>query len=260
MAFPKTVSMKVSVLCAGLFAALGLAQEEAAPVELVVDPNFVPTPEKPFNIHIDSVIKFKEDGLDIGDIYNGETIELLYNMTSFEPELLTVVGVGGELIDPVSGYVAANITAAKIGPVEIPNNTPTAFSQKVGIQLSPGAYVLSPAVYVRYDDQFMMLTAATKLVNIKDAKVSLFNPKLIFAELVLGSTVAFVLYSIFQAYGAHYLAGVIPNSMLPADKKAAKKAAKVSSSAASESSASDVEQWLPDTHKRISKRSNRKKA
>lgn len=248
--------MKIS-FCAGLLAILCAVHAS----EPVVDPDFVPTPEKPFNIQIESSIKFKEHDLSMDDIFNGETIELAYNLTSFEPELLTVVGVGGELIDPISGVVAANITAAKIGPIEIANNQPTSFTQKVGIQLAPGSYVLSPAVYVTYDEQFMMLTTSTKLINIKDTKISFFNPKLIFAELILGSTVLFVLYSIFQSYGNHYLAGVLPPSLLPNDKKTSKKASsKATSSAVSESSASDIEQWLPDTHKKISKRNSRKKA
>lgn len=247
--------MKFAAICAGLIAVLGCAH---ATEDLVVDPNFVPTQEKPFNILIDSIIKFKEDELSIDDIFNGETIEISYNLTSFEPELLTVVGVGGELIDPVSGFVAANITSAKIGPIEIANNQPTVFGQKVGIQLTPGAYVLAPAIYVTYDDQFMMLTTSTKLVNIKDTKISMFNPKLIFAELVLGASLSFVIYSIFQSYGAHYLNGVLPASLLPADKKKTSK--KTTSGAVSESSASDIEQWLPDTHKKISKRSSKKRA
>ncbi|ODQ44829.1 hypothetical protein PICMEDRAFT_26884, partial [Pichia membranifaciens NRRL Y-2026] len=171
------------------------------------DPNFVPSPEKPFNFLIDYEISFKEDkeaGV-IGDLYNGETIELAYNFRSLEPSEVSIVGVGGELLDPVTGISLANITASQIGPIAVENNQLVNFTQRVGINMEPRKYLLVPAIYIVYQDQFMLLGSTNKLVNIVDPKISLFNPQLLVAELILGATVAGIVYLAYNAFAGKYL-------------------------------------------------------
>lgn len=251
--------MKLSTVCASVavFAAAVLGQdaEPAAAANVVVDPNFVPTPEKPFNIAIESVLQFKEHDGQIEDLFNGETVELLYNVTSFEPELLTVLGVGGELLDPVSGEIAANITAAKIGPIEIANNSPSLFTQKIGINLTPGAYILSPAIYVVYDEQFMQLGTQTKLVNVTEAHISIFNPQLIIAEVILAATVLAIAYGVYVNFGDQFL----PASLVMKKKSKKPSAKKSDSEGETSASASDIADWLPESHK-ATKRKSKKRA
>lgn len=240
------------------------AVEEASPeaAEIVTDPNFVPSPEKPFNFLIDYEISFKEDkeaGV-IGDLYNGETIELAYNFRSLEPSEVSIVGVGGELLDPVTGISLANITASQIGPIAVENNQLVNFTQRVGINMEPRKYLLVPAIYIVYQDQFMLLGSTNKLVNIVDPKISLFNPQLLVAELILGATVAGIVYLAYNAFAGKYLAGVLPESLLPVDKKK-KRASKGASGDVKEqttASKADYESWLPDSHKNLTKKSKKK--
>lgn len=252
----------VLALAASVFAADDVEESNPEAAEIVTDPNFVPTPERPFNFLIDYEISFKEDKTSgaIDDFYNGETVELFYHFKSLEPSEVSIVGVGGELLDPVTGLSLANITASQLGPISVENNKMVNFTQRVGINMAPRKYLLVPAVYVIYEDQFMLLGSKNKLINIVDPKISIFNPQLLFAELVLGATVAGVLYLLYNAFAAKYLAGILPESLLPVEKKK-KKSAKPSTSDSkgkSTSSKADYESWLPDSHKNLAKKSKKK--
>ncbi|GMM29879.1 Irc22 protein [Martiniozyma asiatica (nom. inval.)] len=252
-------SVLTSIIALAGFALAEETVEDADIVEIVTDPNFVPTQEKPFNFLIDYEIAFKEhDGI-IDDFYDGETVELQYNFRSLEAETVHIIGVGGELLDPVTGVVAANITASEIGPLEVANNQTVLFNQKVGINLAATKYVLAPAIYIQYDGKFMMLGSKNKLITVSDPKISLFNPQLIIAEIILGGTIFAIAYSLYQAYATKYLSGVLPENLLPVDKKSAKKASKQASRESTSASKSDYAQWLPETHKSLSKK-NKKKA
>lgn len=239
---------------------------------IVTDPNFVPTAEKPFNFKIDYLIAFKEDPVSgaIADVYNGETIELQYVFTSLEPEEVSIVGVGGELLDPVTGDNLGNVTASQIGPITVSNNETVTFGQKIGINLDPTKYVLVPAIYIVYQDQFMMLGSKNKLINVEDPIISFFHPQLLLAELVLASTFAAIGYWLYTTYANTYLSNILPQSLLPQEKnrkkvskqsKQTKSSKSKSSSSASPSTTStaksaDFEAWLPETHKKLAKRNN----
>lgn len=232
--------------------------------EIVTDPNFVPTPEKPFNFKIDYNIAFKEDvsSGEIANIYNGETIELLYTFQSLEPSEVSIVGVGGELLDPITGENVGNITASQIGPISVANNETVTFGQKIGINMNPMKYVLVPAIYIVYQEQFMMLGSRNKIISVEEPVISFFNPQLLIAELILGATIAGIGYFLYNTFAAYYLAGILPVSMLPAEKKKSKKtistASKDSASTVASGKSTDFESWLPDSHKKLSKKQKKK--
>ncbi|TID14465.1 hypothetical protein CANINC_004753 [Pichia inconspicua] len=231
---------------------------------IVTDPDFIPTAEKPFNFKIDYNIAFKEDPItgEISDVYNGETIELQYTFTSLEPEDVSIVGVGGELLDPITGDNLGNVTASQIGPITVTNNQTVNFGQKIGINLDPTKYVLVPAIYIVYQDQFMMLGSKNKLLNVEDPVISFFHPQLLLAELVLASTFAALAYWLYNTYANTYLSNILPQSLLPQEKtkkkltKPVKSSNKSSSSPSSTAKSADFEAWLPETHKKLSKRTN----
>lgn len=233
---------------------------------IVTDPDFVPTPEKPFNFHIDYTISFKEDiesGI-ILDIFNGETIELAYTFSSLEPTEVSIVGLGGELLDPITGENMANITASQIGPVNVLNNQTTNFTQRVGINLEDGQYLLVPAIYIVYQDQFMMLGSKNKIINVIEPSISIFNPQLIISELILLASFAAIIYYIYITFAAKYLSGILPSSLLPTDKKSKKYSSSSNSSSNSSTTASasssnvHSDSWLPDSHKKLSKKQKKK--
>lgn len=230
------------------------------PREIVTDPNFVPTPEKPFNFKIEYDISFKEDpesGI-IDDLINGETIELYYTFKNLEPSEVSIVGVGGELLDPISGLNMANITASQLGPVSVLNNQTVIFTQKVGINMQSGKYLLVPAVYIVYQDQFMLLGSTNKLVNVIEPTISFFNPQLILAELILIASFAGIGYLLYNLFAAKYLAGILPESLLPVDKKKKKVSKPLKSEIKEQSTQTNIESWLPESHKNLTKKQKKK--
>lgn len=233
---------------------------QKADQDLVIDENFVPTPEKPFNFHINYEIKFKENketGL-IDDFYNGETVELAYTFKSLEPAEVSIVGVGGELTDPITGVNLANITASQIGPISVVNNQTVTFNQRIGVNVAPGKHVLVPAVYIMYKEQFMVLGSNNKIVNIVEPSISFFNPQLLISELILAVTVALVGYMLYNTFASTYLSGILPDSMLPNDKKKSSKTKAKKEPLSASASTSDFESWLPDSHKNLSKKTKKK--
>lgn len=261
MKFSLTLLSALSTLAAFVHA----EEPEVVEREIVTDPSFVPSPEKPFNFVIDYSIAFKEDPQSgsIEDLTNGETIELLYNFQSLEPAEVSIVGVGGEMIDPVTGEVMANITASQIGPISVLNNDTSAFTQRVGINMPIGTFLLVPAIYVVYQEQFMVLGSKNKLITVVEPTISFFNPQLIVSELILLASTAAVVYYLYNTFAARYLAGVLPDSMLPSNtKKRSKKESSSSPSGSIPSSANasstSLDSWLPESHKTVSRKQKKK--
>lgn len=216
-----------------------------------VSPEFIPTPEKPFNFHIDYHIAFLEDTTTgfIDDVNNGETIELLYTFNSQEALDASIVGVGGELLDPVSGLTVANITASQIGPVPVTFNESVTFGQKIGINLDPATYLLVPAVYVVHNEQLMVLGGRNKLVNVVEPPISAFHPQLIIAELVLAATLAATAYAIYNVVAGRFLKTKKSTKSTKSTKT--KKTATTTTPPPSSSSSSNDSAWLPATHARL---------
>lgn len=234
--------------------------EENTVREYVTDPDFVATAEKPYNFNVDYQVLFKEapDGV-VGDLYNGETIELGYTFKSLEIPDVKIVGVGGQMMDPVSGETVANITASQIGPIDVVNNEPVEFSQKVGINMNPGKYVLVPAIYVVYEDQLMVLGSRNKLITVLDPQISFFNPQLLLAELTIAATLFAVLYWVYLTFANQYLAGILPAHLLPNTQEKGVKTYKKKKDASKESTpVSGSSEWLPDVYKQDSTLRTRK--
>lgn len=207
---------------------------------------FQPTQEKPFNFRVEYLVKDKQDkpSTEIVKASNGETISLVYNFTSGEDEPVSIVGVGGQMISPVTGNVAANITASQIGPLSVSAGESVQFIQKVAINMDPDNYLMVPAIFVVFQKKFMRLGSRNQLLDVTDPVISAFNPKLVISELLLGGSIVGILYVLYLFFGEKYFKGILPTpkSKVAGQKKAAKTAAKTT--------AADMNEWLPDTYKR----------
>lgn len=216
---------------------------------------FQPTDEKPFNFKIDYLIKGKQEksSTEVVKVSNGETVSVVYNFTSGEEEPCTIIGVGGQLVSPVTGDVKANVTANQIGPLAVSTDESVTFIQNVAVNMIPDDYLFVPAVYIVYEKKFMKLGARNQIFDVTDPKISFFNPKLIVSELLLGATVAGLIYVLYGAFGKTYLKGILPS---PTPKASKQKASKKSTTSISKSTG--VDEWLPKTHLReITKKSKK---
>ncbi|VEU23536.1 DEKNAAC104605 [Brettanomyces naardenensis] len=236
----------------------GEAEDAEVPQNAIPADGFEPTTEKPFNFRVEYLVKGKQDAPSEDTVLavNGETIALNYQFHSGEEEDCSIVGVGGKLISPVTGELKANITANQIGPLSVSNNETVNFIQNVGIDVSPDTYLLVPAIYIVYQQQFMVLGARNQLVQVDDPKISFFNPKLILSELALLATVAGLVYVIYVTVGKDYLKGVLPAALKTPIEKPSTAAAK-KSTASTTSSGFDKE-WLPETHLKAASRRTRR--
>ncbi|ODV86842.1 hypothetical protein CANARDRAFT_174881 [[Candida] arabinofermentans NRRL YB-2248] len=223
--------------------------------EPVSDPSrrtFVPTEEKPFNFRIEYLIKDKQSvSSELVPVTNGDTLSLEYEFTNGELEDCTIVGVGGQLISPVSGEVLYNVTATNVGPLSVAQDESINFIQKIGIDLIPESYLIVPAIYIVYADQLMVLGSRNQLITVEDPQISIFNPKLLVLEVLLGGSLGYIVYLLYQTFGASYFA--------PAKKESKAKATTTKTASASKTTGSKTydSSWLPETHLKTAKKTKK---
>lgn len=243
-----------------LFSILALAASSvvsAVDVELgnsqdALEGEFVdPKAQTPFQFNIDYKIEGKDASADVIELYNGEETVLQYTFENLEEDEITVVGVSGSFRDPRSGQIMANITDAKIGPLVIPSGEAKVFTQRIGINLPTGSYLLAPGIYIVKDSALALVGTRTKLVLIDDQPISIFSPQLVILEILLLVTLALGGYFVWVNFGADYLKSV---------SKASVDTKKVSQQSTSTSTGAKKvvdESWLPEGH---AKKTNKRKA
>lgn len=217
---------------------------ESAPEPESANPDFKPTSEKPYDFKVEYYIDGlqSEPSSEIVPVANGDEIQFTYMFFNNETEEVSVVGIGGQLLDPVSGEVVANVTATQLGPITVATGNNATFGQRMDISLTPDkTYLYVPSIYAFYKQKFMQLGARNQLLAVSDPVISFFNPKLILSEITLLLSLAGVLYFIYNAGGKKYVEKIVPASSAP--KTAAKP---VSSTSGAE--------WLPDTHRRTTRK------
>ncbi|ODV82342.1 increased recombination centers protein 22 [Suhomyces tanzawaensis NRRL Y-17324] len=220
--------MKFATVLAGLFAS---ACVSAAPA---IDPNVAKELIK-FPVEY-TLVEYPDVGArDVAEFNNGDTITLQYSVSNQEDKEVSLVGVGGSFRDPTNNQIKTNLTAAAIGPYVLAPGQSQTFVQKVPLNLIPDNYLLTPEVYVFYNDEMKALSIRGQLAVVSDVTISLFNPQLLFLELVLAATVAGLAYVAYQIWGASYFAGTAP--VAPKIRKTASGSTVVSDAA-----------WLPDVH------------
>ncbi|GME72566.1 unnamed protein product [[Candida] boidinii] len=215
--------------------------------EEVADPNFVPTREKPYNFKIDYLIQdLQEEITDQVIVKNGEVANVEYKFANDEDTEVIIVGVGGQLINPVTGDILANVTATQIGPLTIPAGESNIFIQKIGIDLNPDTYLFIPSIYVAFNDQLIGLGSRNQLLTVEDPTISFFNPALLFLEVILFGSLGGLGYFLYSTFGYKYIQGTAPTKKSTASAASTTSSAK--STAKATGSGSYDESWLPATH------------
>lgn len=231
----------LSVVRPGVAAAADVIEEEVA------DPNFVPTREKPYNFKIDYLIQdLQKEITDQVIVKNGDVANVEYKFANDEDTEVIIVGVGGQLINPVTGDILANVTATQIGPLTIPAGESNIFIQKIGIDFNPDTYLFIPSIYVAFNDQLIGLGSRNQLLTVEDPTISFFNPALLFLEVILFGSLGGLGYFLYSTFGYKYIQGTAPTKKSTASAASTTSSAK--STAKATGSGSYDESWLPATH------------
>ncbi|GME75754.1 unnamed protein product [Ambrosiozyma monospora] len=225
-------------------------QTEQKPI--IEKQTFTPTDEKPFNFRITYGIDSHPQpsaGASLA-VHNSEIVKVHYNFTNFETEEVSIVGVGGQMWDPVTGEVKANVTATNIGPLAVGSEGSVDFIQQVGIDLEPDVdYLFVPAIYIIFQEKLLVLGSTNTLVHVSDVEVSAFDPKFLILVVVLLATLAGVGYAVFEFWGKEYLIKYLAKNE---GKKLAK--AGVGAALGKATGSSSGSDWLPETHLNLKKK------
>lgn len=201
-------------------------------VDILIDYNIKETPE---------VSKS-----DVASWTNGEQITLEYTLSNNEETDVTVIGVTGQFLNPVTKEVVTNLTQGRIEPVAVAPGKSVRFEQTINVNLIPNNYELVPQVFIVQGDLVKLLPCRGQLASVLDKAISFFDPRLIFLELVLLATFGGLVYLAYQIWGKNYIKGTAPVKV----KKSVKSPSPVAASASAGSSTGagyDVN-WIPEGH------------
>lgn len=147
---------------------------------------------------------------DVVELFNGETVTLTYTVSNYDDVQISIIGVGGTFLDPQTNEVRSNITAGSVGPIVLEPGQSQQFSQAINLNLVSDSYVLAPLIYIYYGEEYMTVKPRLQLTTVSDVPISIFNPQLLFLEIVLLASLGGVAYFIYEAFGKSYIQGTAP--------------------------------------------------
>lgn len=237
--------MKLSLLLLGAFTAVTkVLADENVVEDLPVEP-VEPSQEAVLkNYEIEYYIEEHEDvkASDIAQLNLGETVTFHYDIKNTDDIAFTVVGLGGEFFDPLTGNQLVNLTAHSIDPTPVEPGEAGLVRQKIMIDFPARDYVYAPVLYVAYEEQLQAVPVRTQLVTVDEPSVSIFNPQLLFLELLFIGAIG--------AYVYHYHGKAVKLYFIDAPP------AKREQSSGSASGAN----WLPKQYHAVQKKSKARKA
>jgi len=227
--------MKFSTIFAALVAAVGsVAAFEAAEGEkphliaFIVDYTIVEYPDI--------------TETDVAELTNGDSITLNYQAVNNEDTEVTIIGVSGTFLDPTTGKVLVNLTAGQVGPLTVQPGLTESFNQKIPLNVLPANYRIVPQLFVAHEEKVKHVAIRGQLATITDAPVSIFNPQLLFLELVLLVSGAGLAYFVYQIWGKQYFQGTAP--IAPSKLRALSP----SSEGTATGGKTYDESWIPEGH------------
>lgn len=122
---------------------------------------------------------------DVAEMDVGEQIKLLHNFSNRENKDITIVGLGGAFRDAITGEPLVNLTSTTVGPIIIPPGESSIIGQKINLDFGGGNFLLSPRVFVAFNDEVKVVQARPQLTVIKEKPLSFFDPQLMFLEVLL---------------------------------------------------------------------------
>lgn len=136
------------------------------------------------------------------EMNQGEQISLSYTLSNHEDTDIIVVGLGGAFRDAVNGESIVNLTSTSVGPIVVPPGESSVIHQKLTPNIGGGNYLLSPHVFVAFNDEVKVIQARPQLSIVKEINLSYLNPQLLFLEclflIIAGLCFYFAIPNIFS--------------------------------------------------------------
>lgn len=157
-----------------------------------------------------------------------------FNLTFLnnEDSNVTVVGLAGSVVDAITGYEVANVTAQELGPFNVAINGSANFQAPIQLNLPEGSFFLAPILFVVKADEVMKVGIRPLSIFISPPPLSFFNPGFLSVQVLLGLIIV----------GSTYLVVNSKNGKQGSKSKSTKKGA------ADKKPVDDS--WLPSIHKK----------
>ncbi|CAI1946255.1 hypothetical protein SEUBUCD646_0E00790 [Saccharomyces eubayanus] len=193
MKFSKLIGFTLLNVLGGLSAATSIIDGESIEKRQEVEDNVAP-PSINLEVKYDIVGKESESPNTVFEFYAEDTASLVYNITNWEDNNITIVGVTGTIVTYPNGYPIANITAANVGPFEMEVNGTTKFGQDVTLSIPEGQYVLIPFLLAARSDEMVRVAAPPTLFEIASPPISFFNPQFLSVQIIVLAIVGGISY------------------------------------------------------------------
>ncbi|CCG25630.1 hypothetical protein CORT_0C02550 [Candida orthopsilosis Co 90-125] len=221
----------IAILSASIASVAAYQTTGKETVDILVDYHIKETPEVTKN--------------DVASWTNGEEITLQYTINNNEESDVTVIGVTGQFLNPVTRQAVTNLTQGRIGPVAVAPGESAQFEQTINVNLVPNNYELVPQIFIVQGELVKVIPCRGQLASVLDKAISFFDPRLIFLEIVLLASFGGLIYLAYQIWGKNYIKGTAPVKV----KKSAKSPSPVVSSSAGSSTGAGYDvNWIPEGH------------
>ncbi|AMD20743.1 HDL001Cp [Eremothecium sinecaudum] len=125
----------------------------------------------------------------VTEFEKNENATLKFTFTNNEEVNVTVIGIGGAIIDANSQQAVANITEVNIGQLHVEVNGTIRFNQILNLALAEGDYYLLPNIFVVKEDELMRVATGPSVIKINPPPMSFFNPKFLAVQLAIWSVI-----------------------------------------------------------------------
>lgn len=230
--------MKLERIALGLLLPLfGYAAEDTQQPE-------APSIVKLENIEVKAVFPGYEGSVPV--LTNGEERAVEFYVENKESKPVTIGAMGGGFYERTKKKTglkaAANLTTTEIGTHTIKAGEKYTIKHSLLSTLPPLDFDLKMFLLGEYEEQVARIEVEPIAVSVEDPPISIFDPKLIFVQIILGLTLSGIVYVVGTTYLKPYLEP--------------KKKAHTSSSEASSKKVSGVkpnekgydESWIPENH------------
>lgn len=78
-----------------------------------------------------------------------------------------------------------NLTSSTVGPIVISPGDSASVGQRITFDFEAGNYLLSPRIFVAFNEELKVIQSRSQLVVLKDVPLSFFDPHFLFLELLL---------------------------------------------------------------------------
>ncbi|KAK9460406.1 uncharacterized protein V1516DRAFT_625781 [Lipomyces oligophaga] len=178
-------------------------------------------------------------------VSNGKINNVQVLLTNLEDKPAFIQVIGGALFDVGQSAPIENISAIRVGPLEVKANSEIPISYDFELDREPKDYTLQIALLVEYEGQLVQAVAFNSTVTLKDLPLSFFDPQLL---------IVYVLLIAFFGFGGYYAYfSFIQPKYFPVKKTVKKTKAKatpiVATSTGTDGKAYD-ESWIPEHHLR----------